>query len=263
VTGHLIVLGSCGAWPEPGRACSGFVVESDGFRVVVDLGYGTLSRLLAYVGTTNAAGIDAVLVTHRHADHAADLHGLFRARWFGARRAGPIPLYSPAGVIEMLVSMEEDPEQSRSNLEQVFDWHPLPHSDYDVGPLRLRSFALPHWVPNAGIRLECEQFTVAFTGDCGPDPALAELGRDADLYVVEATDREFGDEQAQGTADRQPKFHLNAREAGQAAREARARRLLLTHFWPGNDREKSLAAAATVFHGPIALAEEGQIHRLP
>ena len=60
----LVVLGSCGAWPEPGRACSGFLLEHDGFRVALDLGYGTLPRLLSLLGSPTAAGIDAVVVTH-------------------------------------------------------------------------------------------------------------------------------------------------------------------------------------------------------
>ena len=91
MTGRLVVLGGCGAWPEPGRACSGFVLEYDGFRIVLDLGYGTLPRLLTLLGSVSAAGVDAVVVTHEHPDHMVDLHGLFRARWFGARGAPPHP----------------------------------------------------------------------------------------------------------------------------------------------------------------------------
>ncbi len=79
VNGHPVVLGSCGAWPEPGRACSGLVVEHDGAQIVIDLGYGTLPRLLSLPGSSSADGVDAVIVTHAHSGHMVDLHGLLRA----------------------------------------------------------------------------------------------------------------------------------------------------------------------------------------
>jgi ribonuclease BN (tRNA processing enzyme) len=73
MTSRLTVLGSCGAWPEPGRACSGFVLEHRGARLVLDLGYGTLPRLLALLGSSAADGIDAVIITHAHPDHMIEI----------------------------------------------------------------------------------------------------------------------------------------------------------------------------------------------
>ena len=249
---RLTVLGSCGAWPEAGRACSGYLLDHDGFRVVLDLGYGTLPRLLSLLGSSVADGLDAVIVTHKHADHMIDLHGLFRARKFGNREAPPIRLYAPAGVLAHVESLEEDDVTA---VREVFDWHPLPAAEYDVGPFQLESVDLPHFVPNVGIRLSSPTLTVAYTGDTGPDPALAELGRDADLYIVEATDRDQRAETPPGPAGQ--RLHLTGRDAGDAATAARARRLLLTHFWPENDRDKTRSAAAAVFDGEIILADEG------
>jgi ribonuclease BN (tRNA processing enzyme) len=249
---RLVVLGSCGAWPEPGRACSGFVVEHDGVRIVIDLGYGTLPRLLTLLGSSAADGIDAVIVTHAHPDHMVDLHGLFRARWFGRRGAPAIPLFAPESVLERLLGLEDDSEDV---LRQVFDWRPLPTPAQAIGPLRLESMPLPHYVPNAGIRLTAPGLTLAYTGDTGPDPAIAELGRHADLFIVEATDsaqRPGGRAALTGTV-----LTLTAREAGEAAAAAGASRLLLTHFWPDNDREVSRADAAAAFQGEILLADEG------
>jgi len=252
------VLGSCGAWPEAGRACSGYVLEHDGFRVVLDLGYATLPRLLAVVGSSEADGIDAVIVSHRHADHAIDLHGLFRARWFGRRGAAPLPLYAPRGVLEQVLALEEDDDRA---VQRVFDWKPLPAPAYEVGPFRLESWALPHFVPNAGVRLSSPGLTVAYTGDTGPDPALTDLGRDADLYVMEASDRDQQVSTAPAPIGR--RMHLSARDAGLAAEAAGARRLLLSHFWPGNDREESRTAATAVFSGEVMLADEGMEISLP
>jgi ribonuclease BN (tRNA processing enzyme) len=79
---QVTVLGSCGAFPEPGRACSGFAVDWDGYRLVLDLGYATLPRLLAHWPDGE---LDAVAITHEHPDHCVDLHGLFRMRFYGTR----------------------------------------------------------------------------------------------------------------------------------------------------------------------------------
>jgi ribonuclease BN (tRNA processing enzyme) len=258
VSSRLVVLGSCGAWPEAGRACGGFVLEHAGFRVVLDLGYATLPRLLAHLGSSVADGVDAVVVTHRHADHAIDLHGLFRARWFGRRGAEPLPLYAPADVFDQVAALEDG---DRAAVGQVFDWHPLPADTYQVGPFALQSWALPHFVANAGVRLSAAGMTLAYTGDTGPDPGLAELGRNADLYVMEASDRDQQPTAPPAPAGRQ--LHLRARDAGHAAAEAGARRLLLTHFWPGNDRAASRAAAAAIFPGDVLIAEEGLAIELP
>lgn len=144
---RLTVLGGCGAWPEPGRACSGFLLEHDGFRVVLDLGYGTLPRLLALLGSTTGDGLDAVVVTHDHPDHVVDLHGLFRARLYNARRLLRIPLFAPEAVVERVAALED---AERSLTERVFAWQPLPAAGYDLGPFRLESRPLPHYVPDAG-----------------------------------------------------------------------------------------------------------------
>ncbi|HEX4699962.1 MAG TPA: hypothetical protein VH857_11460 [Actinomycetes bacterium] len=130
-----------------------------------------------------------------------------------------------------------------------------------MGPFRLQSWDLPHFVPDAGVRLTAPGLVVAYTGDTGPDPALAVLGSDADLYVTEASDRG----QQPGTPPPPPgrALQLTAREAGHAAAAAGARRLLLTHFWPGNDRDSSRREAAAAFDGEVMVAEEGAVVALP
>src|SRR5215208_1318396 len=119
---RVVVLGGCGAWPEPGRACSGFLLEHDGFRAVLDLGYGTLPRLLALLGSATGIGLDAVIVTHDHPDHVVDLHGLFRARLYDGRHEPRIPLYSPEAVPQRIAGLEDS---DRSTVDLIFAWRPL------------------------------------------------------------------------------------------------------------------------------------------
>jgi len=218
---------------------------------VLDLGYGTLPRLLSLLDSPGGEGIDAVIVTHRHPDHMIDLHGLLRARRFTQPGAPAIPLYAPDGVMERVAGLEED---DGTPVERVFDWHRIPAPPVTVGPFRLETMLLPHYVPNAGLRLTAPGLTVAYTGDTGPDPALATLGRQADLYIVDATSHD--QRPAAPGADNGPPMLLSATGAGQAAHAAGAGRLLLTHFWPGNDRHQSQAEAAEEFTGPILTADE-------
>jgi ribonuclease BN (tRNA processing enzyme) len=237
---QVTVLGSCAAFPEPGRACSGFLVDYDGYRLVLDLGYATLPRLL-----TNWAdgGIDAVVITHEHPDHCIDLHGLFRMRFYARPQPPPLPLYCTPGVLDRLSGLEPSVD-----LRAAFDVHPLPGA-HRAGPFALTGMPLPHYVPNTGVRLDADGTVLAYTGDTGPTPLLAELGRDADLYIVEATDRD-------GEARQPSRNLLTAAEAGTWATRAGARRLLLTHFWPGRNRTESLTAARAHFEGEILLADE-------
>lgn len=191
--------------------------------------------------------------------HLVDLHGLFRARWFARRGAPPIPLYAPDGVVAMIAGLEHGDTNAVAG---VFDAHPLPSNLYRVGPFVIDSWALSRYVPNTRVRLSAPGLTVAHSGDTGPDPALADLGRSADLYVIDATDRH----QQTGVAPDPlgQRLNLDAHEAGAAAATAAgARRLLLTHFWPGNDRNASLDAAAETLSGEIFLADEGLTITLP
>ncbi|MGK4579201.1 MBL fold metallo-hydrolase [Kitasatospora sp. HPMI-4] len=237
---RLTVLGTCGAWPEAGQAASGYLLEYDGFRLVLDLGYAAFPRLLEHCADGQ---LDAVVITHEHPDHCADLSALCRARYFATERGARLPLYCPPGVIGRVQAMEPT-----EDLLDVFDVHPLP-SNHRVGPLRLDSAPLPHHVPHAGVRLTAPGLTLAYSGDAGPDPALSQLAADADLFIAGAT--------LQSTSAKSgDPYLMSAVDAGTWATRAGAKRLMLTHFWPGSDRARSTADARSSFSGEVIAAEE-------
>jgi ribonuclease BN (tRNA processing enzyme) len=235
----LTVLGSCGGWPEAGRACAGFLLEYDGFKVVLDLGYAALPQLLRYLPTGE---VDAVVVTHQHPDHCVDVSALARVRYYEARDAAPIPLYCPPGVVDVLRALEPNPDPAT-----VFDVHDLATTK-EIGPFTLETVLLPHYVTNLGIRLTAPGVSVAYTGDSGPSPDLAKLAQGTDLFITDAT--------LQGPSPQtSPRYIMTATEAARGARGAT--RLLLTHFWPGSDRSVSVAEARAEFSGEVIAAEEG------
>ncbi|HEY1175942.1 MAG TPA: MBL fold metallo-hydrolase [Phytomonospora sp.] len=240
----LTVLGSSGAHPQADNPCSGYLLEHDGFSLVLDLGYGTAGPLLGHRPQGN---VDAVVITHEHADHCADLHALMRIRLYGSPGAQKIPLYCTEGVVTRINGLD-----TGEGLSQVFDIRPWPETVH-IGPFRLTPFRLPHHVDNVGVRLSTPDFTFAYTGDTGPDPALAELGRDADLFLVEAT------HQGPSPSPETRNLLLTAGEAGRFAREAGARRLALTHLWPGSDPGVSVTEAAAEYPGPILTPTAGDV----
>src|SRR5260370_36971005 len=100
---RLTVLGGCGAWPAAGLACSGYLVEHDGFRLLIDPGYATLPRLLTVADATE---VDAVLVSHGHPDHCADLNPLLRARVLRDDPAPALPGFAPAGALGPALALD-------------------------------------------------------------------------------------------------------------------------------------------------------------
>lgn len=100
---RLRVLGGCGVWPEAGRACSGYLAEHDGFRLLVDVGYATVSRLLEWVA---ADQVDAVFISHGHPDHCADLNPLLRARALRDDPPAPLPVYSLPGALDAVLALD-------------------------------------------------------------------------------------------------------------------------------------------------------------
>jgi ribonuclease BN (tRNA processing enzyme) len=241
----LTVLGGCGAWPAAGQACSGYLVEHGGFRLLIDPGYATLPRLLQVLG---AAEVDAVLVSHGHPDHCADLNPLLRARVLPDEPAPPLPVYAPPGALGPVLALDRPGMLDGAVRLREFD----PGDRLTVGPFGVGSWLLPHWLPNAGIRLEADGLSLAYTGDTGPSPDLVSLALGADVLLAEATHPW----QVPGGDAR---FLSSARQAGAVAAQAGVGRLILTHLWPGTNPEDSIEAAAEGYPGPIAVASGGLI----
>ena len=239
---RVTVLGGCGAWPAAGQACSGYLIESDGFRLLVDPGYATLPQLLEYI---DAAEVDAVLVSHEHPDHCADLNPLLRARALRDDPAPPLPLHALPGALDAVLALDHGMLTERRHTYDVY-----PFGDGDrlaIGPFTIDVRLLPHFVPNAGFRITSGSAVLAYTGDCGPDAGVVELARDAGLLVAEAT---FVDDVGDSAG-----MLSSARDAAREATEAGAARLMLTHLWPGDDPNDAVAAAREHYAGPVEVAE--------
>ncbi|WP_301124674.1 MBL fold metallo-hydrolase [Streptomyces cacaoi] len=245
---RLTVLGGCGAWPTAAQACSGYLVEYAGFRLLIDPGYATLPQLFVH---HPADAVDAVLLSHGHPDHCADLNPLLRARGLAGTPPPPLPVYAPHGAADAVLALD-----GRHMLAGTYDLREFrPGDRFTLGPFRVGTRLLPHFVPNAGIRLSTPEGVLAYTGDTGPSPDIPRLARDADLLLSEAT-------HVHEVPAADAPYLLTARLAGQYASRAGAARLLLTHLWPGTDPRAAREAAADACTAPLDVAAPGLVVQL-
>jgi ribonuclease BN (tRNA processing enzyme) len=239
------MLGGCAAYPTAEQGCSGYLVEQDEFRLLIDPGYAVLARLLTYVP---ADRIDAVFVSHSHPDHCADLQPLLRARVLTDRSGPALPVFTPHGSLDRLLAIDEPGLIDDGYELREFD----PGAGFDIGPFQAVTWRLPHWVSNAGLRLAAGGRVLSYTGDTGPSPELVPLARNADLLLAEAS---FADR----LPDRYAGNLSTAAEVGRYAAQADAAAVLLTHLWPGADPARFVAAARAGFTGPVATVEPGLV----
>jgi ribonuclease BN (tRNA processing enzyme) len=241
---ELVVLGASGSYGAPrGGACSGYLVRAGRARLWVDTGNGTLAELHRHLDPED---IDAVVVSHEHPDHCADLLGFQVLLKWKARRSG-MAVYAPAGVRERLAAVVDD-------FEETFDWRTVDDGDRaEVGDARLRFARTDHPVPTLAVEVAAEGRRLVYTADTGPKWSVAAFEPAADLVLSEASYQD---------ASAGAPLHLTARQAGEAARAARARRLVITHVWPPLDPEVSVWEAAEGFGAPVELARPGALFTL-
>ncbi|MFC7326955.1 MBL fold metallo-hydrolase [Marinactinospora rubrisoli] len=247
---RLTIIGSSGSFPGPASPASCYLVEADGFRLLLDLGNGALGALQRY---TDIYAIDAVYLSHLHADHCFDLCSYWVARTYPVSGRKPrIPVYAPRGVADRMAEaygLDPDP-----GMRETFDFHELTPGRHWIGPFGVHVQRVNHPVEAFGIRLEHGGAALTYSGDTGPCDELVHLARDTDLFLCESS---FHDHQ-----DHPKDMHLTGSEAGEHARRAGARRLVLTHLVPWNDDERSLAEARTTYTGPVDLARPGAVYEI-
>lgn len=243
---RLRVLGSNGTYPTPGHPCSGFLVEAGGTLLMLDAGPGTLAALQE-AGAVE--GLSALLLTHLHPDHCADVFSLFNLLRLGPQPRSGLPALAPAGVAAALarfLGAEDD-----HAFHRVFDWQTAAPGDrVGVGELELAFGRGAHQVPTLITSCAAGGRRLVYSSDTGPGGDLAAVAAGADLLLCEATFQ--GEPGAAGWP-----YHLSAAAAGALARAAGVHRLLLTHLSPMLEPERSVAEAAAAFGGPVAWAAPG------
>ena len=253
---QLTILGRSPASPNPGEACAGYLVEAGSSRVLVDIGPGVVAQL---VKRHHPDELDAVVVSHMHADHMLDLVTLrYVYPWRARPREQRLRVILPPGSADQMLDLARGVGNAR-HFEDCFRLSEHDGSTLvEFSGLSLRPVATQHYVPCWGFRIEGDGRRLAYTADTAPCDGLSDLAADADLLLSEATLRSL-DEDA--TAP-EPRGHLTPAEAGEVARSGGSRRLMLTHLPVNGDGAWATTTASEAFGGDVELAEPSRTYEI-
>jgi ribonuclease BN (tRNA processing enzyme) len=262
---RITVLGKSPAWQDADGACSGYLVEGGGARVLLDCGPGVFGKLRRFVDYVE---VDAVVISHLHADHIFDLVPYASGLRYAPRQQ-PVPvdgwpgtddparprLLAPAGARDALRALCSGGGMSAEHVERAFSLSEYATADtLAVGQLALRFAAVPHYVPTNAIEVREGGARLTFSADCAPSDELCAFASGTDLLLIEAS---LPRPERDG-----PRGHLTPGEAGEHGRRAGARRLVLTHMSDELDRERARAEAAEAYGGEVEVAFEGAVYEL-
>ena len=257
---RLTVLGKSPSWQDADGACSGYLLQEGGVSVVLDCGNGVFGKLRRYA---DYADVDAVVLSHLHADHFLDIVPFSYALTYGPRvqpgggEAPPRPrLISPPGGRELFRRVvgawgKEDLVEQAFAIEQY-----EANSVVDVGPLRISFKPVPHYIEAYGISVEpaAGGGRLVYGGDSRPAAELVELARGADLFLVEAT---LPRPEPNGDAG-----HMTPEDAGEHARDAGVKRVVITHISDELDHDDAQRRASEAFGAPVEVAAEGASYEI-
>jgi ribonuclease BN (tRNA processing enzyme) len=257
---RLVVVGCAGSFPSADAACSAYLVQADDeagrtWTVLLDLGNGALGPLQRY---GDVAALDAIGLTHLHADHVADMAVLSVARRYRPSGALPaVPVYGPPGTAARLVELagDDDPAASIDGQFDVRVWDPaLPVA---LGPLLVTPVAMNHSVPCFGVRVtgpaegdRARTVSLAYTGDTDSGPGLDALATDVDLLRA-------GPAQAEASREKTGPWSCAIERPPCSAARGGARHLVLTHLPAWNDPAVAEAEARSAYDGLTTLATPG------
>lgn len=245
----LTVLGCSGSLPGPESPASGYLVEAEGYRLVLDLGHGAFGALQRYV---SPADVDAIVVSHLHADHCIDLTAYVVALRYGGdgyrlrESVDRIPLVGVAGTRDRLEAAY-DPLARKPGLHDLFAF--TTPTAGELGPFRVSYAPMNHPIATNAIRIEHDDHSLVYSGDTGECPELIELADGADVLLCEAS---------VGRGEYQvPDLHMTGRQAGKHAAKAGVERLIVTHVPPWNSPQAAADDAGEEFDGTVEIARAG------
>ncbi len=236
--------------PRPGRACSAYLVEGGDTAALLDIGTGSVAKLQL---VTEYARLDAIVISHMHADHFFDLVPLRQGLKHGPlARAERLPVFLPPGGARALDLLRQavSPDASADFFEAVFDVREYdPSATLAIQELQLTFAPTQHYIEGFAIRVECDGRSITYSSDTAPCDTVVELARETGLLLAEASLGLASEEGKRG--------HLTAEEAGEMASRAAVRRLVLTHYGSAYGAAALTGAAGRHFAGRIDAADDG------
>ena len=245
------VVGSSSSVPRPGRACTCQLIRTRDANVLIDFGSGAFANLREAV---DYPSVDAIVITHMHADHFLDLIPLRYGLKYGPlQREGPMPLWLPPHGEKQLRKLTDTFVREGKNdfLDEVFDVREYdPNRELYVGNMRLSFAKTVHYIDAYAVRAERDGASIVYSSDTAPCETVERLAHGCSVFVCEAT-------LGLGSEPGPKRGHLSAVEAGEMAQNAGAQQLILTHYGTEYTPQELTDAARIVYRGPAAAADDG------
>lgn len=264
---RLTIIGCSGSMSGKDSPASSYLVQAEGpdeagnprtWTLVLDFGPGAMGHLLKYA---DPARIDAMVLSHLHADHCVDLVGMqVYRRWYPEGALPRLPVFSPGDGAERTRATSGD--DADETYEGEFEFHSVkPGNTLQVGPMFVEFFEAFHTVEALAIRITGpseedadKQVVLTYTGDTDYVTTVVDSARNADVLLSEAAFEEGRDE-AEG-------IHMTGKRAGQVANDAGAKRLLLTHLQPWTNPVRTAEDAASIYDGDVTVVEAGEVYTI-
>lgn len=243
---RITVLGYQSPYPGPNGATPGYLVETQSASILLDCGSGVLAQLGNYLPIHQ---LDALLLSHYHHDHVADVgvlqYGIMVHQLFSQRpKDKPLPIYAPA---QPIANAQELP------YKQATTFHPIDEkTQMNIGDMQISFLRTDHGDgdPCFAMRLEASGKVLVYGADSGPNTKWHGFADGADLFICEGTYLDHN-------KPRESKGHLSVREAAQVAEELACRSLLITHLYAEYQVEEVKSQAEAYQNGPCHIAQIG------
>lgn len=237
----LKVIGYWGGFPAVNEATSGYLLESNGFKLLVDCGSAVLSKLQE---TIEIDELDAVILSHYHHDHIADIGPLQFGRHVTSILKGTtntLPIYAHS------LDREGFNKLTYKTATKGIEYNPA--QTITIGPFTISFLRTIHPVPCFAMRITDQQSTIVYTADSSFQESFIDFSQGADLLVAESS--------LYGNQDGKNSGHMNSKEAGYLAEAANTKQLLLTHLPHFGEHDILVKEAGEFFKGQVVLASSG------
>jgi ribonuclease BN (tRNA processing enzyme) len=238
----LTTIGFWGGYPKQNGASAGYLLEHEGFRLLIDCGSGVLSKMQNVIQPEE---LDAVIISHYHPDHIADIGVLQHARLilgFLGKACPTLPVYG---------HHYDEHEFAKLTYKEItkgiaYD----PAASIEIGPFTVSFLKTDHPVPCYAMKFEADGKSLVYTGDTSFKEEFIEFSKNADVLLCECN--------FYGNQNGKPAGHMNSLDAGKLAQQASVKQLILTHLPQYGTLSDLIEEASTQFTGIIKLAEEFQ-----
>lgn len=242
----LIVLGSSASYALPDEATAGYLIQEGGHSLALDMGTGCLSNLFRW---QDPADLEALILSHLHVDHFADIYPL-RLYLNFERPQKTLTVYAPDDAAKTLSCMLS--ERGKEIFERKLQFNEIAESEIQIGSFKIAFVKVVHDIDSYAVKVEANGKSLVYTSDTAYNDKLVQLAQDTDLLLSEAT-LEIPVAEVR---------HMTAADAGSLAKEAKAKKLVLTHIWPSFKNSESLEEASKHFQGHIDIAEVNKVFEI-